>query len=80
MATILARLAGIGVTALELLLVAGLLVALLRVATGHRDGCGPLAAIAVVLGVLALWQGGWIGGLASLLLPGASAPGTGALP
>ena len=80
MATILARLAGIGVTALELLLVAGLVVALARVATGHRDGCGPLVALVVVLVVLVLWQGGWISGLASLLLPGASAPGSGALP
>ena len=80
MGTILARLAGIGVTALELLLVAGLLVALLRVATGHRDGCGPLLAIAVVLAVLALWQGGWLAALASSLLPGAAASGSGTLP
>lgn len=80
MATVISRLASIGVTALELLLIAGAVVALARVATGHRDGCGPLVAIVVVLVVLALWQGGWPSGLASLLLPGASAPGSGDLP
>ena len=80
MGELLSRLTDIGVTALELLLVAGLLVALLRVATGHRDGCGPLLAIAVVLAVLALWQGGWLAALASALLPGTGASGSVTLP
>ncbi len=80
MATVLARLTGIGVTALELLLIAGLVVALARVATGHRDGCGALVVTLVALGALVLWQGGRLPGVASLVLPGAAAPGSGALP
>ena len=80
MGAVLSGLGATGITALELLLIAGFAVALLRVATGHRDGCGPLLAFLVALAALDLWQGGWLSGLASPLLPGASSPGSGALP
>ena len=80
MGAVLSGLGAIGVTALGLLLIAGFVVALLRVATGHRDGCGPLVAFLVALAARDLWQGGWLSGLTSVLLPGASTPGSGALP
>ena len=80
MGTLLSRLGDIGLTAAEQLLVAGVVVALLRVVTGHRDGCGPLVAFLVALAVIELWQGGWLSGLVSLLLPNASAPGPGMVP
>lgn len=85
MTTLLARLADIGVTFVELLLLAGFAASLLRVATGHREGCLPLVGITIALIVLALWRGGVLGplvqALLSSLLPGAAAaPGPGALP
>ncbi len=80
MGDVLARLGGIGITFLEVLLIAGVVAALWRLVTGHRDGCGALVAFLVGLAVLDLWQGGWLSTFASVILPGVLAPGPGVVP
>jgi hypothetical protein len=80
MGGVLSRLGDIGITFLELVLIAGVVAAVWRLVTGHRDGCGALVAFLVALAVIDLWQAGWFSTFASVFLPGASAPGPGAVP
>lgn len=75
MTALLSRLAEIGLTVVEVLLVIGFVVSLVKVLTGHYEGCAPLVAILIAVLLLELWRGGalvpLVQGLVQPLLPGA---------
>jgi hypothetical protein len=68
---VLARLAAIGITSLELLVLVGPVVALGQVVTGHREGCLWIVVLLVALGIIDTLRGGLVDSLLGSLLSGA---------